>query len=179
MNVVSARLVRFLGGLSVVALSFFMTLMVLDHWRQRGDSADVLGGIDLSKPDAFFQSASRNGFTPSGSIAGAVDVVRRLPIGVLEAKGWAVDLKGSGNPVMIYVIVNGRPVLDVQARGERSDVSATLKLPVSLAQNVGWSATSKDRISCGPDKSAMVIAINDKKQFAIIGGQAPISHCDS
>jgi hypothetical protein len=163
-----------LAGLGVIVISFWITLMALRYFA---DARGAFAKLDFSTPDRLAETARSAGFTESTTIVGNIDGANRQQTGVLEAGGWALDRESSGNPVLVFVIVNGHAVLSAEPKGPRSDVAATLKLPPQVATDIAWSGTSIEMFSCGADRSAMGIAVNQKKQFAIITRRAPIAGC--
>jgi len=170
-------ILRAIGALAIVVVSFWITLKVLREWDAEDPTAPFVK-MDVQTQATFERTAPSAGFTKSSTIVGYIDVARRQPTGVIEVAGWAVDRNATGNPVYLYIIVNGRPILRAAAKGPRNDVAGSLKLAPDLAANVAVAGTSTIKISCDLEKSAMAVVLNQNKQYSIINGNLPISGCD-
>src|ERR1700730_18596788 len=106
-------LLKILGCLAVVMLSFFTTLYVLKNWSRSpaDDIAVQLARLNVSDLSALEPAASDAGLIKSDAIRGWMERISREPDGRLKVSGWATDGAGDGRPIAVYLLFNGRVLL--------------------------------------------------------------------
>ena len=153
---------RVAGGLGVLALSFWLTLKVIDNWPHQGPSE-----LDVAM--------AADGFTLSDAVVGAVDIVQRDKSGRLQLAGWAFD-KELAQPVSVFVLIDAKFQQIAITNGPRLDVTAALKQPPEQTKNVAFTGQTNQPVDCGPHT---VVAVNQKKHLAILGSDIMVPRCES
>jgi len=150
------------GGLTVLVLSFWLTLKVTDNWPQPG-------GADLET------AMAADGLTMSDAIVGSVDVVQRDPSGRLHLAGWAFD-KELAQPVSVRVLVGATLQQIAVTKGPRLDVTAALKQSPQKTENIAFAGLTNRPVDCGPHT---VVAVNQQKHLAILASALMVPRCGS
>jgi len=167
-----------LGGLAVLAASFFVTLFLLRNgiWVPTDDPAEQLARLNAHDASELEQAAARAGLKKSDAIVGWIERVSRAPDGRLNVSGWATDGLGDGKPISIAVLLNGRVLLRMSTKGSRDDIKANLQRlgfdRSEAAQNVLAEGISEKTVSCGDVKGLLTVGINNRGEFHWIGSNA-------
>jgi hypothetical protein len=172
-------LLKIFGGLAVVMLSFFTTLYVLKNWS--GSSADdiavQLARLNVSDLSALEPAASNAGLIKSDAIIGWMGLISREPNGRLKVSGWATDGAGDGRPIAVFVLLNGRILLRMDAKGSLDEVKAHLPrlgFPrPEVAQEVLVEGVSEQTVACRDMNRLIAVGINSQGQFRGLRGNPP------
>ena len=151
---------RVAGGLAVLVLSFWLTLMVIDNWPQPAPSE-----LDVAM--------AADGFTLSDTIIGAVDIIQRDQSGRLQLAGWAFD-KELAQPVSVFVLIDAKFQQIAVTNGPRLDVTTALKQSAEQTKNVAFTGQTNQPVDCGPHT---VVAVNQKKHLGILASDVMIPRC--
>jgi hypothetical protein len=153
-----------LVGLCVVAASFGATLYAIDHW------AEVTGSqLEIAM--------KKSGYTMTDKILVSLDSVKRDFGGQLAVSGWAVD-KEQGQPVSIYVLVDGKFDLIATANAPRADIASSLHLTPEQSRHVAFDGHSQKAFDCKLLEHAPVVAVNQAKHLVKVadGLRVPLCH---
>jgi hypothetical protein len=156
-------LVNVVAGLAVLAASFSIALQAIDGWPifQQSDYEIAQKEADVRKSEL---------------IAGNVDNVERDAEGRLVFSGWAVDLEHPG-PLTISVLLGPTFERVATTNGPRDDVTKALRLPEEQAKNVAFSGSTERVVDCGPESRFTVVAINQRRQHAVIATNVRAPPC--
>jgi hypothetical protein len=153
------------GGLAVVLLSFWLTLLFMDNW-----SSWTQSDIDVAMQKAGLTYAK------TGAIAGYIDKVQRDPGGRLVLTGWAVD-KAQGQPVTIFALIDSKFEPVAVTNGPRPDVTKALNMPAEQTKNVAFTGHTPRAVDCNLADSITVVGVNQKKQMSTIADEVLIPGC--
>ena len=171
-----------LGGLAVLAASFFVALFLLRNgiWIPGDDPAEQLARFNARDVSELEQAAAQAGLRKSDAIVGWIETTSRQPDGTLRVSGWAADGTGDGSPMLVVVLANGKVLLRMSTKGTRNDVQQVLRgmnfRPEVVGRDVFAEGTSSQRISCGEMKTVLIIGVNNKGQFRGLPG-SPAQGC--
>ena len=150
-----------IGGVATLAVSFGLTLHVIDHglpWRSDFEAA-----------------MAADGFTMSETIVGGIDQVQRDPVGRLQLSGWAFD-KDLAQPVSVFVLVGAKFQQIAVTNGARPDVTKFVQQSAERTKNVAFTGLTPDPVGCGPHT---VVAVNQKKLLSILAYPLMVPRCSS
>jgi len=105
--------------------------------------------------------ARQAGLLKSTDIRGFVEGVKRVGDDV-EVSGWGVDL--GGDVLHLFIFVDGKLVAETVPKGERRDVTESLKLSDGIEENVQFSA----KIKCRGGSTVRVMAVIDAGAYYIM-----------
>jgi hypothetical protein len=115
-----------------------------------------------------YQIATQHqGWTRSTSIVGSISKVGRESDGRLALSGWAYDKKYE-EPLSVFAFVGGVFEPLGLTKGARDDVRTFLHLSPEQAKNVVFSGQVDHRVDCATDSVVKIVAVNQRKQLAII-----------
>jgi hypothetical protein len=167
-----------LGGLAVLAASFFVTLFLLRNgiWIPGDDPAEQLARLNAHDASELEQAAARAGLKKSDAIVGWIDRVSRGADGRLNVSGWAADGLGDGKPISIAILLNGRVLLRMNTKGSEDKVKAYLQgvgfgRP-EVAQNVLAEGVSEKPVSCSDMNRLLTVGISNRGEFRRLGSNA-------
>jgi len=115
------------------------------------------------------------GLRRSAEIQGYVDSRQRLADGLVQFSGWVVDKTGDGQPLTLIGFAGGKTFSVVQSSGRRPDVEAMYELSSVRAANLAFSLNFTG--ACKPGLSFMVVALNQKNQFALLPFYKMVPDC--
>src|ERR1043166_6660423 len=175
-------LLKIVGALAVVVLSFSITLYILKSWS--GSSADQvalrLARLNVSDLSALEPAAANAGLAKSDAIRGWMERISREADGRLQVSGWATDGAGDGRPIAVFALLNGKVLLRMDAKGSRDDIKAHLpRLGVprpEVAQEVLVQGLSQETASCRDIARLIMVGINGQGQFHSLRGN-PVQGC--
>jgi hypothetical protein len=166
-----------LGGLAVLAASFFVTLFLLRNgiWVPTDDPAEQLARLNAHDASELEQAAAQAGLKKSDAIHGWIDRASRAPDGRLSVSGWAADGHGDGKPISIAVLLNGRVLLRMRTKGSRDDIKAyaqrTFGRP-EVARDVLGEGVSEKPVSCSDVNKLLIVGISNRGEFHSVPGSA-------
>jgi hypothetical protein len=111
-------------------------------------------------------ATQRQGWTRSTSIVGSLSKVGRESDGRLALSGWAYD-KDYDAPLSIFAFVGGVFEPLGITKGAREDIRTIFHLSPEQAKNVLYSG-QVERVDCATDSVVKIVAVNQRKQLAII-----------
>ena len=97
----------------------------------------------------------------SQQLHGNVDGLNHVSENVASIGGWVADSEGTGTPLHVLVFVGGPLVADVEAKGERPDVTAAIHLGFGAEKNVAFSFN----FNCALGAQPVVVGVSDKGQY--------------
>ena len=118
-------------------------------------------------PSDYQIATQRQGWTRSTSIVGSLSKVGRESDGRLALSGWAYDKKYE-EPLSVFAFVGGVFEPLGITKGARDDVRTFLHLSPEQAKNVVFSGQVERRVDCATDSVVKIVAVNQRKQLAII-----------
>ena len=100
-------------------------------------------------------------------IVGSLSKVGQESDGRLVLSGWAYDRKYD-EPLSVFAFVGGvfEPIGITQ--GARDDIRRIFHLSPEQAKNVVFSGRVERPVNCAPDGIVKIVAVNQRKQHAII-----------
>ncbi len=112
-------------------------------------------------------ATQRQGWTRSTLIVGSLSKVGQESDGRLVLSGWAYDRKYD-EPLSVFAFVGGvfEPIGITQ--GARDDIRRIFHLSPEQAKNVVFSGRVERPVNCAPDGIVKIVAVNQRKQHAII-----------
>jgi hypothetical protein len=116
-----------------------------------------------------------DGFSMSDTIIGAVEGIRRDPVGRLELTGWAFD-KELAQPVSVFVLIGTKFKQIAVTNGPRLDVTQSVQQSAERTRNVAFTGLTPDPVGCGPHT---VVAVNQKKLLSILAYPLMVPRCNS
>jgi len=118
-------------------------------------------------PSDYQIATQRQGWTRSTSIVGSISKVGRESDGRLALSGWAYD-KEYEAPLSVFAFVGGvfEPIGITQ--GAKDDIRRIFHLSPEQAKNVVFSGRVERPVNCAPDGIVKIVAVNQRKQLAII-----------
>lgn len=143
-----------LAGIIVCAGSFFGTLALYDHIIPPQTVAAVNPIVESANKIAVLKSAliydeaslrkadDNVQLEASPNLMGVLDVLEKRADGHIRLAGWVADKRGDGSPVRILAFAKGKPILDAETKGERSDVTTAFHLSPNAARNVSFELTA-------------------------------------
>jgi len=174
-----ALLVKIIGAVAVIMLSFFITLYVLKSWsRSSADQvAAGLARLNVSDLPALEPAAAHAGLPTSDAIRGWMEHMSREADGRLKISGWATDGAGDGRPIAVFVLLNGGVLLRMDAKGSRDDIKAHLPrlgFPRhEVAREVLVQGISEQTVSCRDMNRLILVGVNAHGQFHSLRGNPP------
>lgn len=132
------------------------------------DPAHLLANQSISDEQALGAAAAQLGLRPSRYMHGYVDWLERIPDGSVKLGGWAVDTNGDGSPLSLVIFAQGKGLPVVPTIGERPDVKDAYRLADRQSENLAFVVVSPSSIACGPTDNFVVVAVNNKKEYARI-----------
>ena len=116
-------------------------------------------------PSDYQIAAQRQGWTRSTSIVGSISW--RESDGRLILTGWVYD-KEHDEPLSVFAFVGGAFEPLGSTKGKWDYVTTIFHLSPEQAKNVYFSAQLERRIDCETDSVVKIVAVNQRKQLAII-----------
>jgi hypothetical protein len=172
-------LLKIVGALAVVVLSFSITLYILKSWsRSSADQvAARLASLNVSELSALEPAAANAGLAKSDTIRGWMGHISREADGRLQVSGWATDGAGDGRPIAVFALLNGKVLLRMDAKGSLDEIRAHLPrlgFPrPEVAQEVLVEGVSEESIACRDVNRLIAVAINAQGQFHSLRGNPP------
>jgi hypothetical protein len=139
--------------------SLFITLWLTEP-DNRSDAAR-LAGYPIADSSDLAKSAQNANLILSPRLSGYVDSIRRIDEREVELAGWAADRQGDSTPLEVLIFVAGRLVATTHTKGERADVTATIRLGVGARSNVGLTVN----FTCRTGDQPIVVVIGKEKQY--------------
>ena len=149
-------LFRALAGLIVLALSFGVTLLIINYWTSPASSDMEL-------------AMAAEGITATDAIVGSVDVIKQDPDGRVELSGWAFD-KELAEPVRVLVLVGSKLELVAVTNGARDDVTRALHEAPERTKNVAFTGRTERPLDCG---THLVVGVNQSKHMSLLMPMVP------
>jgi hypothetical protein len=118
-------------------------------------------------PSDYQIAAQHQGWTRSTSMVGSITKIGRESDGRLTLSGWAYD-KEFDEPLSVFAFVGGVFEPLGITKGAWDDVRTIFHLSPGKAKNVLFSGQVERRIDCENDSVIKIVAVNQRKQLAII-----------
>jgi hypothetical protein len=97
--------------------------------------------------------------------------------GRLTVRGWAADRFGTGDPISVIVLTKGKVLLTIVPSGPRDDVTKVWGFSPAVARNIDVKGTSTNPIACTEIEDPLVLSLNQKGEYGIMGGGFPLHGC--
>jgi len=169
---------KIVGSLAIVAISFWATLAVLNYWQEQpANTLARLERLNLRDAAAFERAAPDIGLKKSDNMIGWVEGVLHEKDSRLTVRGWAADRAGTGDPITVIVLGKGKVLLTIVPSGPRDELTKTWGFSPAVARNVDVKGTSTNPIACTEIEDPLVISLNQKGEYGIMGGGFPLLGC--
>ena len=118
-------------------------------------------------PSDYQIAVERQGLTRSTSIVGSLSKVGRDSDGRLALSGWAYD-KEYDEPLSVFAFVGGVFEPLGITKGARDEIRRIFHLSPAQAKDVVFSGRVERPVNCASDGVVKIVAVNQRKQLAII-----------
>jgi hypothetical protein len=154
------------GGLMVGTLvgSFFLTLWLTKPEKAVLDDRPILEQLADGKVSDYAELrniASALGLQISRRMGGNVDGISRASERQVTVVGWVADPDGDTTPLNLIVFVAGTKVAIAQTKGERPDVTASLRLGFGTEKNVGIQVS----FDCRAGEQPVIVGLGVGKSY--------------
>ena len=161
-------------GLSIVAISFLITLWLTEPSPQRSgplvevsklDGIAVFKTFDVHDDQTLLAAAKSSHLRPSDQVQGWVEDIVRLDKRRSSVRGWAVDLATPGASASIVIFAAGTGIAELATRGPRLDVGTYLNLPAEVVANAAFEGI----VLCDPHQPLIFIGVSQSNLYASLG----------
>ena len=162
------RRIGFIGLLLATLFgSFFVSSRLLDSFSRpnladdKRPDAEKLGDYSVLNFGDLVEAAVGIGMHRSGDLRGVVDEINRINDSQVEMKGWLADSTGDSKTLDVLVFVAGKKAAMTQTKGERPDVTKTLKLADGAEKNVAFQLT----FNCRAGDDVVTAGLGSGRQY--------------
>jgi hypothetical protein len=120
--------------------------------------------INVSDTRALSAAAALARLKPSANLKGYVDQISRDKDGKVKVVGWALDLEGSGTPIIVLVFASGNYVFETHTKGPLLNIQNYFKVSDAVASNVAFEGT----LACPSGAPLSVIAVTEANTYSAI-----------
>jgi len=170
------RRIGFIGlVLATLFGSFFVSSNLLDTLsRSRPNPADdkrpdaeKLGDYTVRNFGDLVEAAVAIGMHRSGDLKGVVDEINRINENEVAMRGWLADPTGDSKVLEVLVFVAGKKAAMTQTKGERPDVTKSLKLADGAEKNVAFQLT----FNCRPGDDVVTAGLGSDRQYSWVSSK--------
>ena len=165
--------------LATLVGSFFVSLSVLNTLSRHSNLADdkrpdaeKLGDYRVFDLGDLIEAAVGIGMHRSGAggMKGVVDEITRINGSEVAMRGWLADPTGESDKLDVLVFVAGKKTATTQTKGERPDVTKSLKLTGGAERNVAFQLT----FNCHAGDDVVTVGLgSDRQYFWLSSRQCP------
>ena len=165
------RRIGFIGLLLATLFgSFFVTSSLLERPNPADDKrpdAEKLGDYSVLNFGDLVEAAVAIGMHRSGDLKGVVDEINRINENEVAMRGWLADPTGDSKVLEVLVFVAGKKAAMTQTKGERPDVTKSLKLADGAEKNVAFQLT----FNCRPGDDVVTAGLGSDRQYSWVSSK--------
>ena len=148
-------------GWTLGIIGFFLTLWLTQPAPPAGSGIAAMTRTPVADNAGLLAATDAAGLKASPVVRGNIDTVKRIDGGQVTISGWAAQINGKGSPLAVLAFPDLQHVYLAETKGERPDVTSTLRLRSGAAANVAFELV----VTCSPGRPMPMIAATQDNLF--------------